>query len=83
MRDLIKIIIAISFTVGAFLVGKYLADDNCSIRHKEMDSIFVNDKKRIRQLEDSLAILKIQIISIYVNNLADTSKIKISAKAQK
>lgn len=58
MRDLIKILIALAFVAGAFGVGKYMADEDCSIQLKEVNLKSSMDKKLIQQLYDSISVLK-------------------------
>ena len=55
MRDIIKIIIAIAFTAISFFVGKYLAEEKCSVQLKELNEKSNIDKKLIDQLQKQVA----------------------------
>ena len=74
MKDLIKIIIALAFIACAFVVGKYLADEKCSIQLKEMNERSADDKKQILQLQENVTILKMEIEKINSAKLTDSSK---------
>lgn len=76
MRDLIKIIIALFFMAGAFIVGKYISDEKCSVQLKEMDEKSAIYKNQIQQLQDSLTLLKMEVIEINSKKLAGTVESK-------
>lgn len=76
MKDLIKILIALACIAGAFWVGKYMADESCSIQLKELNSKTEIDKTHIQQLTDSISILKVDLQKEKAKYKIDTVKTK-------
>lgn len=79
MRDLIKILIALAFMAMSFFVGKYLANEKALVEYKEIKEIISNDKNYIKQLQDSINILKKKIDTINDQKQLPLSK-KIDTK---
>ena len=58
----------------AYFVGKYLADEKNTAKLNEINSKYSIEKKRITQLQDSLTLLKIEILKI------NSVKLKVKRK---
>jgi hypothetical protein len=72
MKDLIKVLIALSFMVIAFFVGQYIAQEKCDTIIKELNNNVFIEKELSQKLHDSIAIL----IKKQVELSKDTKSIK-------
>lgn len=61
MRDIIKFLIALTFIIGAFYVGKYMGSEESESKIKKMNEDMVIKDKNIRYYQDSLYNLQKEI----------------------
>ncbi|MBI5214918.1 MAG: hypothetical protein HY960_04140 [Ignavibacteriae bacterium] len=83
MRNLIKVLIALTFIAVAFWVCNYVADEKCSIQINELNKKSEVDKRVILQLQDSLTLLKTELEEQKVIKHFDTVKTKQTIKQGK
>jgi hypothetical protein len=83
MRNLIKIIIALAFMAVTFFVGRYLANEKSAIELKELKDVMSIDKTHIRQLQDSMSMLKLKIDTINTHKQLPVSRKTIDAKLKR
>lgn len=76
MRDLIKILIALAFITGAFVIGKYMATEKCSSKINELDLKLHQNEEIIIQLRDSLNITKNELGKLKALQVCDKVEIK-------
>lgn len=67
----------------SFFVGKYLANEKSAIEHKVLKDITSVDKNRIRQLQDSINILKLKIDTINTHKQLPESRSTIDVKLKR
>ena len=67
----------------SFFVGKYLAKEKSEIEHKELKDVISVDKSRIRQLQDSIGILKLKIDTINNHKQLPQSRKTINVKLKR
>jgi hypothetical protein len=63
MKDLIKILIAIVFILGAYCLGNYRDNEKHKLQIEELDKYIYSDKENIALLRDSINKFK-QLIDI-------------------
>jgi hypothetical protein len=64
MKDLIKIIIAIAFILGAYILGNYQDNEKHKLQIEKLDKNIYSDKDTIAHLRDSISKLKLLIDTI-------------------
>jgi cell division protein FtsL len=57
MRDLIKLLIALSFMVVAFFVGQYFAREEYDVKIQELNNKIGTEKEINQRLHDSITLL--------------------------
>lgn len=77
MRNIIKLIIALSVILGSYFLGYYQAEERHSAQFKEMNDKLSIRQLSIQQLKDSIS--RINKRMYYISTQAkDTSKLKVA-----
>lgn len=67
----------------SFFVGRYLANEKWAIERKELKDVISIDKNHIRQLQDSMSMLKQKIDTINNHKQLPVSRKTIDAKLKR
>lgn len=82
MKNIIKILIALTFILGSYFLGFFKADEKYSNQLKAINEKLLVEQSRIEILRDSISTLK-KVINSSTSQSNDTSRTKLKSSVAK